>query len=336
MTDALTIIDLQKSYGDQPAIAGVSFTLQRGEFMALLGPSGCGKTTTLRLIAGLERPDAGRVHIQGRLVAGPGAYVPPDQRRVGLVFQDYALFPHLTVARNVAYGLPRRADKASRVAEMLALVGLAGVEARLPHQLSGGQQQRVALARALAPQPDLLLLDEPFSNLDSSLRSRVREDVRRIIKATGVAAILVTHDQDEALSMADRVAVMLGGCIEQIGTPREVYECPTSVEAMHFLGEVNQLAGQAAGDVVETALGALLLENPQHGPVSVYIRPEHLTLAPDGPATVEQVRYFGSYQLVQVRLPGDERIRIRSDATAQHAPGDAVRVSVCGPVLCGV
>ena len=213
---------LYKSFGEARAVNGFSLEVGEGETVAIVGPSGCGKTTTLRLIAGFERPDSGTIAVGGRVLAGPGVFVPPEKRRIGVVFQDYALFPHFDVAGNVAYGLGRGASR-GRVSEVLDLVGLGEVADRSTDELSGGQQQRVALARALAPAPDLILLDEPFSNLDASLREQVRGEVRRILQAQGVTSVFVTHDQEEALSLADTVAVVNEGRVEQVGTPEEVY-----------------------------------------------------------------------------------------------------------------
>ncbi len=208
----IQLSDLHKHFDDVGAVNGVSLALAQGDLLALLGPSGCGKTTTLRLIAGFERLDAGAIRIEGKMVAGDRTHLPPEQRRVGMVFQEYALFPHMSVDDNIRFGLHRYAgDKISRAATVLKLVGLDGLGARMPHELSGGQQQRVALARALGPEPDLVLLDEPFSNLDAGLRVRVRSEVRDILKAAGATAIFVTHDQEEALSLVDQVAVMMDG-----------------------------------------------------------------------------------------------------------------------------
>ena len=219
---ALALPGVAKRFGDVEAVAGLDLDVGRGGICSLLGPSGCGKTTALRLIAGLERPDAGTIELFGRVLSGAGGFVAPEKRRISMVFQDYALFPHYDVAGNVGYGLGRRPDPA-RVSEVLGLVGMGGLERRPVHDLSGGQQQRVALARALAPTPELILLDEPFSNLDAGLRERLREDVRGILGRAGVTALFVTHDQEEALSVADTVAVMNRGAIEQVGTPEEVY-----------------------------------------------------------------------------------------------------------------
>ncbi len=234
MSSELVLAGLRKSYGDVLAVASVDLEVEAGSICALLGPSGCGKTTTLRLIAGLERPDAGKIAIGERTLNGDGAFVAPERRRIGMVFQDYALFPHLDVAGNVGYGLGRKPDR-GRVAEVLELVGLAGDAGRSVHELSGGQQQRVALARALAPTPELVLLDEPFSNLDASLRDRLRSEVRQILADAGVTALFVTHDQAEALSIADTVAVMNEGLIEQVGTPEEAYSRPAALSPHHCL-----------------------------------------------------------------------------------------------------
>ena len=214
-----------KRFGDVAAVDSASLCVDRGEVVALLGPSGCGKTTLLRLIAGFERPDGGSVTVDGRLVASPATWIAPEERRVGMVFQDYALFPHLTVAENVGFGLPRRA-RATRVPELLAIVGLDGLERRYPHELSGGQQQRVALARALAPSPELVLLDEPWSNVDPFLRETLRAEVAEIIRPLGVTVLLVTHDREEAFSLADRIALMRDGSVVQEGTAEELYFAP--------------------------------------------------------------------------------------------------------------
>ena len=214
---ALRCDGLSKAFGDAAAVDDASFHVTAGTVLALLGPSGCGKTTTLRLIAGLDRPDAGTIVLGGSEVQGPDVSVPPERRRVGLVFQDYALFPHLDVRANVGFGLSRRNGRAARVAETLELVGLSALASRMPHELSGGQQQRVALARALAPNPRVVLLDEPFSNLDAALRNDLRNDVRRVLRESGTTAVFVTHDQEEALSLADQVAVMIDGRVLQVG-----------------------------------------------------------------------------------------------------------------------
>jgi len=338
MTEPAAIVchHLSKSFGPVRAVESVSFRLERGHFLALLGPSGCGKTTVLRMIAGLETPDTGTIELAGRVVEGDGVSVPPHHRRVGLVFQDYALFPHLTVAENIAYGLGRSAERRARVAALLDLVGLTGYDTRYPRELSGGQQQRVALARALAPQPDLLLLDEPFSNLDVALRTQVREDVRQIILQAGVSAILVTHDQDEAMSLADCIAVMFAGRIHQIGTARALYEAPVSRQVAQFLGEANVLAGDARSRTVSTALGELPIRSPLHGPVDVLLRPEAVELSADGtgtPARVQRAVYYGSHQAVWVTLADDTPLKVLAGSRVDWAPGTPVKVQVRGEVL---
>ena len=236
-------------------IEDCSFEVAWGEMLALLGPSGCGKTTLLRIVAGLEQADRGTIHIAGTQVAGNGTWVRPEDRNVGMVFQDWALFPHLDVARNVGYGVPRR-KRAAEVAKTLELVNLLGMQSRMPETLSGGQQQRVALARALAPRPTALLLDEPFSNLDSALRREVRTEVRQLLRSTGMTAVFVTHDREEALVLGDRVAVMDTGRIEQIGSPAEIYQKPASPWVAAFIGEVSMYPADADGDVAHTDFGS--------------------------------------------------------------------------------
>lgn len=326
---------LSKNFGRVCAVDGVNLALPPGRFLALLGPSGCGKTTTLRLLAGFEPPDRGEIEIGGRLVNGPGLHVPPEQRSVGMVFQEYALFPHLNVADNVAYGIPKGVDKKKQVEEMLSLVGLPDVASRMPHELSGGQQQRVALARALAPQPALILLDEPFSNLDAALRQSVREEVRQILRQAQATAVFVTHDQEEALSLADEVAVMMGGSILQIASPQQLYLRPARREVAAFVGEANFLAGVANGTSVTCALGDLPLAEVTYGPVEVLIRPEMARLQPDptGAGCIQQISFFGHDQLVQVSLPDGLRLQARTRPRLDLAPGTQVQVTIDGPVV---
>jgi iron(III) transport system ATP-binding protein len=331
----LSIRGLRKSFADTVAVDDLDLDVDGGRLCALLGPSGCGKTTTLRLIAGLERADTGEIDLGDRSLTAPGTFIPPERRRIGMVFQDYALFPHYDVAGNVAYGLGRRADPA-RVRQVLELVGLQRVADRPVHQLSGGQQQRVALARALAPTPELILLDEPFSNLDASLRERVREDVREIIAAAGVTALFVTHDQEEALSLAERVAVMRDGRIEQVGTPEEIYSRPSTRWMAAFLGEVEVLAGEARGGRVRCELGSLPVETSAEGAVEVLIRPESVAIGITGPpnATEAEVvgrRFYGHDQLVELRLPSGRRVSSRRLGFPAWHPGDRVQVWVEGP-----
>lgn len=283
----LEVTGLTKSFLNTPVpvVREVSFAIGKGEIVALLGPSGCGKTTTLRLIAGFEAPDEGQVHLAGVPMVADGRLVPPESRGIGVVFQDYALFPHLNVEDNVAFGLHAlpKAERAARVKEVMRAVGLSGFERRSVHELSGGQQQRVAVARTLAPAPPLVLLDEPFSGLDALLRNQTRLEIRALLKARGMSALLVTHDQEEALSFADRVAVMRGGRIEQMGTPEEVYYRPRTLFVAQFLGRTNLLFGMANGQEADTPLGRVVLDRAMHGQVLLSLRPEHVDIeASDG------------------------------------------------------
>lgn len=254
----LSISGVVKAFGGLPVLSGVDLEVPEGSFTAILGPSGSGKTTLLRIIAGFERPDAGEVRLGDDLVDDSAQrFVPCEKRRIGYVPQEGALFPHLNVGRNVAFALPRAERRGHRVDELLELVGLAGLARRYPYQLSGGQQQRVALARALASQPEIVLLDEPFSSLDASLRASVRADVHDVLRLSGATSILVTHDQDEALSMADQVAILRAGVIAQINTPATLYRAPRDAELAQFLGEANLVEGTLVGDIVLTGLGEL-------------------------------------------------------------------------------
>ncbi len=343
-----------KRYGANGPLAvnALDLDIVPGEILCLLGPSGCGKTTLLRLIAGFERPDAGTVTVAGKVVAGPAAWVRPERRRIGFVFQDFALFPHLNVLDNVAFGLKGdRSSRRQRAAEVLALVGLTVFQSRFPHQLSGGQQQRVALARALATEPHILLLDEPFSNLDASLRGATRHEVRAILKRTGTTAVMVTHDQEEALSFADRLAVMRDGQLEQVGNPERVYYDPRTAFVANFLGRTNLLRGMARGPVVETALGQVRLSRPAEGPVVVSLRPEHLSISPLGElevgpgakARVLRREFKGhdtTYELVfsasgeQARGgASDERIIVTTPPGLRLGEGEWVALSVEGEAV---
>jgi iron(III) transport system ATP-binding protein len=347
MTD-VAINQVGKSFGPVRALQGVDLSMRSGEFVAVLGPSGCGKTTLLRCVAGFEQIDEGRIALGGRLVALPGVHVPPHRRHVAVVPQEGALFPHLDVAGNVAYGLRRgRKDRAARVEQCLQLVGLGGYGARMPHELSGGQRQRVAVARALAPRPPLVLLDEPFSALDASLRSELRRDVRRALREDGATAILVTHDQGEALSMADRVAVMNGGRIRQVGTPAEIYRQPADAWVAGFVGEavLVPLDGATAGTRRDSPLGPLVLrqdDRPWTGPMAAVVRPEQVLLAhkrtPQAgrgePAVVTRVDYHGHDTLVAFRLAdGTEAMsRMVDGPLVDYRPGDRVFALVDGEV----
>jgi iron(III) transport system ATP-binding protein len=302
-----------KRFGDVVAVDGASLCVDRGEVVAVLGPSGCGKTTLLRLIAGFERPGAGTVEVDRRRVAGPDIWIPPEERRVGMVFQDYALFPHLTVADNVGFGL-RRNSRATRVPELLGVVGLEGFGKRYPHELSGGQQQRVALARALAPEPEVVLLDEPWSNVDPFLRESLRAEVTEIIRPLGITVVLVTHDREEAFSLADRIALMRVGAVVQEGTAEELYFSPATRWAAEFIGTGNVLEGRVVEGHVVTPIGRF----PANGTGSaeaakVLVRPELLELEPDPAGSAEVVgrEFRGHDVFYRVRLEGVELVSQR-------------------------
>jgi iron(III) transport system ATP-binding protein len=301
--------------------------VERGEIVALLGPSGCGKTTLLRLIAGFEQPDAGTIELNRRAVAGAGVWVQPERRRVGMVFQDYALFPHLSVSENVGFGLPRR-ERAARVPALLAVVDLCGLGNRYPHELSGGQQQRVALARALAPAPELVLLDEPWSNIDPHLRSSMRDELARVLRSIGVTVVLVTHDREEAFSLADRIALMRNGTVVQEGSAEELYLAPATRWAAEFVGAGNFLPGRLANGVVETRVGRFPAQNGNGvSDVEVLIRPELLELEPDpaGEAEVVGREFRGHDVFYRVLLDGVELVSQRP-SNEQVALGSRVRV----------
>ena len=301
-----------KGWGGTVALDGFDLELKEGSLLALLGPSGCGKTTALRIMAGLERPSAGEVWIGERLVAGKGKWVRPEERRIGMVFQDWALFPHLDVFNNVAFGCPGR-DRARRVGEVLELVHLTGFEGRMPHELSGGQQQRVALARALAPSPEVVLLDEPFSNLDASLRAQVRAEVRTVLNEARATAIFVTHDQEEALSIADSLAVMTHGRVIQTGSPHAVYGAPAHRLVAGMVGEANFLPGEVRSGLAATPVGRVLAPGLSDGPVDIMIRPEaiHLDRAQEGGATIVDAEFYGHDQLVRARLRDGTLLDVR-------------------------
>ena len=329
--EAVMATGIEKAFGDAPVLRGVDLTVPAGRLVALLGPSGCGKTTLLRTIAGLERPDAGEVRVGARILSGHGTFTPPEKRRIGMVFQDAALFPHLSVGRNVAYGLPRRDPRrAERVAAALALVGLTGFADRAPATLSGGQAQRVALARALAPEPSVILLDEPFSGLDAPLRAELRLEVRRVLAETGATGIFVTHDQEEAFVVGDEVAVMQVGLILQQAAAATLYELPVTREVAEFVGDANLVDGVGDGDVARTPVGPVPLHAPRTGPLQVMIRPERLLAEPGGGATVEAVEYFGHDAVYRVRLADGEVVRSRVIGAPSLTAGDAVTLAFTG------
>ena len=339
----LTMRGLTKRFGDQHVLRGVDLTVPEGTLVAVLGPSGCGKTTLLRIVAGFDDPDGGEVLIGGRAVAGRGRPVPPERRAVGMVPQEGALFPHLSVAGNVGFGLPRRRSSVARVAEMLELVGLGGHGRRMPHELSGGQQQRVAVARALAPAPAPVLLDEPFSALDSALRAAVRDDVRVALRTAGATAVLVTHDQQEALSMATMVAVLQGGRIVQADAPADLYSRPADLRVASFVGEAVVLPATLRRDgIADCPLGAVpiraaaapgrpALEGTASG--RVLLRPEQIVLGPPGtgvPARVTGIRFFGHDALVELSVRDSSRLVARTLAPQVLNADDEVGVTVAG------
>jgi spermidine/putrescine transport system ATP-binding protein len=345
---AVTLDGLRKSFDSVAAVDGVSLEIGSGEFFSLLGPSGCGKTTTLRMIAGFERPDDGRVVIGDADVTE----TPPHKRPVNTVFQSYALFPHLTVEQNVGFGLRftkvDRAEGRRRVSEVLELVRLGGFERRRPHQLSGGQQQRVALARALVLSPTVLLLDEPLGALDAKLRRELQIELKAIQREIGITFVYVTHDQEEALTMSDRLAVMAAGQVEQLGTPREVYEHPETAFVADFIGVSNLMRARTDGGetvhVGEVSLRVAGAGAPA-GVVRLTIRPERVRIEPPGTsgenrvaATIERFVYLGSTTQVYVTLPGGDRVQAlvansgdveeydAGDAVSAYLPADALRL----------
>jgi len=340
-TPILSVQDLTKRFEADapPVVHDVSFEVNDGEIFSILGPSGCGKTTTLRCVAGFEEASAGTITLRERLLSGPGVHVSPEARDVGIVFQNYALFPHLTVRENVAFGLngASQAVQADRAQAALEMVGLDGFEDRQPQHLSGGQQQRVALARTLAPEPDLILLDEPFSNLDALLRQETRQEVRELLKSKGMSAVLVTHNQEEALSFADRLAVMRGGQLDQIGTPEEVYYQPRTLFVAQFLGRTNLLLSRAAGSEADTPLGRVGLNETAEGTVLVSMRPEHLALeAPetsDGAVGTVVGRAFKGHDITyRVCCEGSEYL-VHTDNRQFYEPGDTVAVRPLEPAV---
>ena len=336
----LQLSGLTKAYGDFRAVAGVNLDIAQGELVVLLGPSGCGKTTTLRMIAGFVAPTAGEIRLGGRDITGQ----PPWKRNTGLVFQSYALFPHLTVAENVAFGLRMRklpqARIDAKVTEVLRLVRLEGLSERLPRELSGGQQQRVALARALVIEPDILLLDEPLSNLDAKLRHDVRVEIRELQKKLGLTTVMVTHDQEEALTMADRLVVMSNGQVQQVGSQRDLYEHPANAFVAGFVGRTNFLHGRVETPGVFRSESGLRIRCHDGAAVNgrtLALRPERLSLstAPDAaadncfPGTVEFASYLGGILEYHVRLTPQDRLLVQAPnklADSAHAVGDSVHL----------
>lgn len=330
----LEVHNLSKQFDPQgfPAVHGISFSLAQGEILALVGPSGCGKTTTLRLIAGFERPDSGQVILDEKIMANGPVFVPPERRNVGMVFQDHALFPHLTVFENVAFGLTRRSRETVKreTTSMLKLVGLERLASRYPHELSGGERQRVAVARALAPRPIVILLDEPFSNLDADLRNQIREEVRAILKGIAATAIFVTHDQEEALFMGDRLAVFNKSQLEQIGTPETIFHSPATRFVAEFMGQTDFLPGEVIQNGILTEIGIL----PQKTGLAVgekvelAVRADDVTFEPrkGGEALVLARHFKGALNIYRLRLPSGQLLHAIQPHTRIIQPGTAVHV----------
>ncbi len=339
----LVVDQIEKAFEkNKPVVKQATFHVGKDEIFALLGPSGCGKTTTLRLISGFEKPDSGFVMLNGKILSSQGDYVPPQKRGIGFVFQDYALFPHMTALENVAFGLtdlPKH-KRSVFAEEVLCRTGMGDFKHRSPAELSGGQQQRVALARAIAPEPELILLDEPFSNLDAMLRTVTRKEVRSIIKKARMSAVLVTHDQEEALSFADRVGVMNNGRIEQIGTPEEVYYKPKTKFVAQFLGKTNLFEADVNDtDQVDTNLGLMRLNCRAQGHITCSIRPEHLTLEKPGSTSDEAklgiiaAREFKGHDITYHVEFGSDRYIVHTDNRVLFEPSDEVIVKPLEPAV---
>ena len=334
----LTVDSVNKKFGDTRVAQGVGFSLEPGEIGALLGPSGCGKTTLLRMIAGFEEPDSGTIHLHGQPLWAKGRGVAAEERRIGMVFQDYALFPHLTVWENIAFGMTRasRGEVRTTIEELLEVTGLAGVEARYPHELSGGQQQRVALARAIAPKPRCLLMDEPFSNLDVARRESLSAEVREIIKRFGITALMVTHNQHEAFAMADRIGVMMAGEILQWDTPEGLYHKPERLAVARFIGEGSLLKGTLGPDGnLECGLGSLPVGmktgRGRSEAVHVFVRPEAIRIAGSGAepmARLEKSCFRGPGRSCLFQLPSGERLKATSATRCGLCDGETYGLEV--------
>lgn len=334
-TPLLQLSDVSCAYQQHLAVQQVSLTLQAGDIACLLGPSGCGKTTLLRAIAGFQALAQGQIQLQGKPVGRPGYQCPPERRGIGMVFQDYALFPHLTVAANIQFGLKTANDQAEHVSRLIQQLGLSELLARYPHELSGGQQQRVALARALAPMPALLLLDEPFSNLDAGLRQQLSLDLRQLLKQHNISALLVTHDRQEAFAIADAIGVMHGGQLRQWGSPYALYHTPKDPLVARFMGECSFIQGEVdAQQQVSTALGPLgqLAKAADQQQVTVLVRPDDLVPAAETDDAlylqVADKRFLGSNTRYTLTLGSDEQIHALFPSHHDYAIGQAIAVSV--------
>ena len=322
---------LSFSYGDVRAVDDVSITVPAGTVTALLGPSGCGKTTLLRLIAGLERPDEGAIDAGGETLSTPERVRPPEKRRIGMVFQEGALFPHLSVAENVAFGLPRGPERERDIEQALELVGLAGMGKRSPTSLSGGQRQRVALARALAPGPEVLLLDEPFANLDPALRVELRTEVASLLRTLGITSVFVTHDQEEAFVMGAQVIVMRNGRVLQSAPPSELYSRPANRWVATFVGEANVVPGQGGAEAAETIVGSVPLVEAGPAMCEVLLRPEHLALDEGGTWEVEELEFYGHDTLYVLKGEHGAKLMVRASGAPRYVNGDRASVRYDGP-----
>ena len=335
-TMALKCANLTKRFGDVLAVNGLNLSIPQGQILALLGPSGCGKTTVLRMIAGFTHPDAGSIEINGNQVFETGRNMPPEKRQVGMVFQEGALFPHLTVEQNIAYGLPKNSERQERIQEVVSLTGLDDLTRRMPHELSGGQQQRVALARALAPRPELLLLDEPFSNLDPGLRDQVRRDVMSILRGSGITAVFVTHDQEEAMYVGDSIVVMNRGMVEQQGAPEDIFHRPNSRFVAEFVGMVDFLAGRQENGRIVTAVGSAdwpggpstVVRSEVAGQLEVMVRPDCLDFYPSdlGEGRIAEREFRGAFYLYRISLASGGSVRCLRSHTEEYAVGTPVTV----------
>jgi iron(III) transport system ATP-binding protein len=329
---AVECTGITKRFSGVTAVKEVDLSVKEGEILAVVGPSGCGKTTLLRLIAGFEVPDSGEVALGGHLVAGRSSFTPPEKRGIGMVFQDYALFPHLTVEKNVGFGLNGRRDRQEIITSELERVGLSGYEDRYPYELSGGERQRVALARALAPKPVLVLLDEPFSNLDADRRIQVREEVVTILKKAGASAIFVTHDQEEALSIGDRLVVMNQGRVEQVGTPEEIFQKPATRFVAEFMGQTDFLPGQVSMGGILTELGLIKqrVDMPIGTMVEVAVRPDDVDfdLEPDSCIEVAARSFKGGYNIYRLRLASGQILHSLQPHTRLLPPGAPVNIRI--------
>tara|TARA_B100001013_G_C24589869_1_gene434313 strand:- start:70 stop:1107 length:1038 start_codon:yes stop_codon:yes gene_type:complete len=326
--------ELTKRYAGTIAVDAVSFSVLQGEILSIVGPSSGGKTTTIRMLAGFEQPDSGEISLHDTLVSSSSIFIPPERRNVGIVFQEYALFPNKTVAENVAFGLHRlqRNERHSRLSDVMEMVQISDVSNSYPHEISGGQQQRVALARSLAPQPDVLLLDEPFSNLDTGLRVEIRNEVRNILRETQTTTVFVTHDQEEAMFMGDILAVMSKGRIQQIGDPAELYHSPSTRFVASFLGNTDFLHGIIVDSIVRTELGEIPAPKESYpGHIDLVLRPQDLVLG-EGPGegTVEGSEFRGATCLHHIRLVSGDKVRVETPVYLRSKVGDEVKVGI-GP-----